>query len=369
MLGLAVGILAVEVALHVVGPKPGNHRSKRLLRNSAEKLYYHCYPSNPSGELRELPKVVGDDWEVIELRTPPAKLDLSRLSKTPWGVRYQRTSRGFRGSEIPIAAKPGVTRMGMVGDSFVFGEGVWQERTLPAQIQDLLGDEYDVLNLGLPGANFQADVQLATAAAGQLGCRRVVVVFVPNDVALSDELTRRQNDIHDLINIRAANLDEYERDAWYSGPSRILYCVGSYFAWRRITNDTIQWYLDSYKPEKNGDNLLQLAQLMQKLAELPDCKVALVLYPLMEGLDAGYPLAPVHEYVAKTAARAGLPVLDLAPAFANRPTDQLWVHPVDHHPNGRAHEIAAKAIVDWLEGKEMEGFLTVENADVKRMPE
>jgi hypothetical protein len=46
---------------------------------------------------------------------------------------------------------------------------------------------------------------------------------------------------------------------------------------------------------------------------------------------------------------AGLRVLDLAPTFAGRPTASLWVHPCDHHPNGGAHAIAARAIAAWLE--------------------
>jgi hypothetical protein len=50
-----------------------------------------------------------------------------------------------------------------------------------------------------------------------------------------------------------------------------------------------------------------------------------------------------------------LPVLDLAPHFAGRPTESLWVHTTDHHPNGIAHGMAARAIAHWL-GR-LEGFI------------
>jgi hypothetical protein len=53
----------------------------------------------------------------------------------------------------------------------------------------------------------------------------------------------------------------------------------------------------------------------------------------------------------------GLPVLDLAPAFAGQRTEDLWVHPCDHHPNGRAHAIAGRALADWLQ-RGVPGFLT-----------
>jgi hypothetical protein len=53
---------------------------------------------------------------------------------------------------------------------------------------------------------------------------------------------------------------------------------------------------------------------------------------------------------------AGIPVLDLAPAFAGMDTESLRVHPTDHHPNGKAHAIAARAIADWVM-EELPGFL------------
>jgi hypothetical protein len=53
---------------------------------------------------------------------------------------------------------------------------------------------------------------------------------------------------------------------------------------------------------------------------------------------------------------AGLEVIDLAPAFAGRRTESLWVHPSDHHPNGSAHALAARALVEGLRGS-ANGFL------------
>ena len=46
---------------------------------------------------------------------------------------------------------------------------------------------------------------------------------------------------------------------------------------------------------------------------------------------------------------------DLAPVFAGRDTASLWVHSVDHHPNGKAHGLAAGAIAEWL--RTIPGFL------------
>jgi hypothetical protein len=45
----------------------------------------------------------------------------------------------------------------------------------------------------------------------------------------------------------------------------------------------------------------------------------------------------------------GVPVLDLLPAFQGRKAKDLWVSPGDHHPNERAHAIAANEIGRFLE--------------------
>jgi hypothetical protein len=45
----------------------------------------------------------------------------------------------------------------------------------------------------------------------------------------------------------------------------------------------------------------------------------------------------------------GAPVLDLTAALAREPDHALWVHPADHHPDARAHELAAEAIAPFVE--------------------
>src|SRR5204862_1971065 len=117
---------------------------------------------------------------------------------------------------------------------------------------------------------------------------------------------------------------------------------------RDIKRQTVRWYLDSYEPAHNAANLERLARDLRALASVDGRQVAFVIYPLLEDLEADYPLAPIHARVGDLARAAGLPVLDLHAAFKGRRTASLWVHPIDHHPNGEAHAIAARAIVEWL---------------------
>lgn len=361
--GLFVGLVLVEGALRATGIGSGPIISKRrLVDDSKPSVAYHCYPTNPHSEFGPAPEIEGGNWRLETYTLDPQEIPLKRLHETPWCVRYDFSSRRLRDREYPLEPAEGVLRIAVVGDSFVFGEGVPNQQSLPRQIHDLLGAEFEVLNGGLVGADTIREYELAALLAGQAHCTRIVFVFIPNDVPLTDELIKRQNGINDLINFRSAGLVTYEADAWYSGRLRTVQLIGRRLFLRRIRQETIQWYVDSYDPRYNGENLAVLDQTLHALANLPDCRVAFVIYPLLEGLESGYPLSAIHERVAAMARRAGLPVLDLAEVFDGTSSRELWVHPVDHHPNGAAHAVAARAIVDWLHS-DVPGFLSTQTED------
>ena len=66
--------------------------------------------------------------------------------------------------------------------------------------------------------------------------------------------------------------------------------------------------------------------------------------PLFVGLEQGYPFAPVHEAIHRFCLVAGIQHYDLLADFRGRRSAELWVHPVDHHPNEIAHRLAAESL-------------------------
>ena len=41
-------------------------------------------------------------------------------------------------------------------------------------------------------------------------------------------------------------------------------------------------------------------------------------------------------------------MLDLQETLRSEPAEELWVHPTDHHPNERAHALAAERVAAFL---------------------
>ena len=163
LIGLLVGLFLCEIALRIAGVEPQIPISKRrLLDHRDPTVAFHCYSSNPNGELDPVPNATRGDWQLTTYAFEPVELPLEKLSETPWCVRYDFSSRRIRDREYAAHPPEGVLRIAGIGDSFVFGEGVPNDRTLCRQIHTLLGDNYEMLNAGSGGRKHAAGMRGAS---------------------------------------------------------------------------------------------------------------------------------------------------------------------------------------------------------------
>ena len=76
------------------------------------------------------------------------------------GVKVTINSFGFRGPEVEKDKNPETVRVLVMGDSVVFGQGVYEEFTLSAQLQNKLSNKmpetgWEVINAGVRGYNIK----------------------------------------------------------------------------------------------------------------------------------------------------------------------------------------------------------------------
>jgi hypothetical protein len=83
-------------------------------------------------------------------------------------------------------------------------------------------------------------------------------------------------------------------------------------------------------------------------AEERGVRIALAIFPELHKLDDSHPFASIHARVREVSVGLGIPTLDLLPIFLGEDARALWVHVSDHHPNARAHRMAARAIASFL---------------------
>ncbi len=102
------------------------------------------------------------------------------------GVEIKTNSNGFRDTDFSGEPKPGEFLIAVLGDSFVFGQGVPQTETMPVILQKILNKSskdprFRVWNLGVSGYNTEQEAYLLKSFALPRKPNWVVVGYNIND--------------------------------------------------------------------------------------------------------------------------------------------------------------------------------------------
>lgn len=345
--GVVAALVLLEILFRIAGVGSVPATKCFVYDPDDRSVEYHCYPSNPGGKFRPLPDLSRGRWQVIRLTSPYERPPLAALDELPWCVEYRREGLGVRGPAPSPRPSPGAIRFAGVGDSFALGEGVPYEETLFVRLAEHLGGGVEVLNGAESGLETKVEIEKLEWMVSRYGCNRGLIVLTLNDVAMTDALRAPTEGAFDLINLRTAQLGPGGTRPWWRRASRVAELVAGMVEVREISQRTVRGYLDAFDPAKNAAGLDELQRRFERLRRPGEVPTGLVIYPMMYELT-DYPLQACHDEVVRRARAAHLPVLDLAPAFAGQDARDLQVHPIDHHPNGRAHDIAARAIAEWL---------------------
>ena len=340
---------AVEGALRLSHYTPRRLRAAARLVDPRWRLLLDCYPSNPRG------------YFDIDLRRPESAERYGHLAplrfasvveRTPWAVESRYNALRFRDAEL--GPKPaGVRRVMVLGDSFTEGQGVKEPDTYPRVMEGLLNaadgggalrPRFEVRNCGRRGADFPLLLELFDEV---LRHEPDVVVYamVLNDADQSAEFHARQAYVNDLILDRGRPPEE-QPPAQGRFDSRLLAFVRDRLEARRTTRATTQWYLDMYgAPNREGWERTQGdLREMNRRARAQGAAFVIASWPLLVNLEGEDPFAAATQAVSRFCVSAGIPWHDLRPALRGQATSSLWVHPVDMHPNERAHRLAAESL-------------------------
>jgi len=271
------------------------------------------------------------------------------------GIDYKINSHGMRGPEISRQKPPETLRILGLGDSFMFGQGVHDKDTFLRRLERRLNEDdaipqtVECLNTGVQGYNTRDQVVYFEHLWLKYEPDLVVIAFYLNDaysdytflnhgqaLSIYDEAEGiyRYSYLADFIHHRwvawqqGRKVRDYYHQAFFADAARFLEQPGEM---------QVDW-------PACRDALSRAVQLAAE-RELPIC---LVIFPEFYGMQGEYPFVEIHELVASTAQRLGLPVLDLLSIYRGHADSELWVHPSDHHPNEIAHEMAADAIEEFL---------------------
>jgi lysophospholipase L1-like esterase len=332
---LVLTYLTAELMLGVV---PWSHFRVRT-PDGPPSVGLDCYPTNPRNyfdlDLRDL--VVRKRFEALGLPGVDAL-----VSQAPHCVELRYNSLGLR-DRTPAPRRPNVRRVIVVGDPFAEGQGVKEEDVYPRLLEEELNargaERWEVLNFGRSGADFP---ELEDSFEQLLSFDPDVVVYgmMLNDCELSASFRAQ----HPLLSERLRGVGRADAPASLQPFGlRTVSFVPQQWEMFRVNWGTAPWYRELYgEPNLEGwrRTQAQIQRMQRRLLERGG-RFLVALWPVLNSLAGGYPLRRVHETVGEFCQQAGIAWLDLLPVLEGHSSVALWVHPVDTHPNERAHRLVA----------------------------
>ena len=316
--GVCVALAATEVVLRVSGVgvyKPRVHAYNFLLRK-------------------------GDRYWVFNPEHPPTHTwDGDPYGRLPAGAKMTYTigSAGLRG-EPPAPGRPSVL---VVGDSFTFGEGVQLEETFTARLERAFAVRPNVpafVNAGVPGYGTVEEAARLPSLLDRYEPKAVLLVAIPNDAIPLQEAAGAT----DLVNAQ-------ENDA--PPPLRVVELARHVLGRAAADQSVEEWYASYYFGERASrwEDAKKALQSMAAACRERKIPFGVAMFPLLYRLR-DRPFARIHGAYEAACAEMGVPFIDLTPALAVESDRALWVHPTDHHPDARAHELAAEALKPFVDG-------------------
>jgi hypothetical protein len=269
------------------------------------------------------------------------------LTNRAWFIRHvQENSDGYRDAEFARAKRPGTVRVACVGDSFTMGWGVRDPadafpQRVGAALEAASPGRFDVRNYGVPGFTTGHELQLVEKLAGEGDIDRVILGYCLNDP-------------DDLLPPERWFLREKAPRLTWIRPTRSFVADFLWFRSRLADDPHVKGYFDwvkeAYDDPKVFGAQCDRFRIIADTCARAGMRLDVVVFPMFSMWGEPYPLASCHDRVALAWRRLGVEALDLREAYAGLPGSELVVNRFDAHPNARAHEIAARTILDRLFG-------------------
>lgn len=230
-----------------------------------------------------------------------------------------------------------------LGDSFAFGTGVKYDDLFLVRLEDMLarsGRNLRIKNCAVPGANIGFIFETCLKETRSHAYPLVIYGFVLNDLGVPDK-----------DKIIGTDFIDQNNGGYTYNPWRKRFAIINFICTRiektRLNNVTIKAYLKAFEPENATKKLKHFKGLADHIKE-GGGHFLVVIFPLLYDFS-DYPFAKCHEVISEFCAKNQIQVLDLLPAFSKHEAKDLWVNPTDHHPNEKAHQIAAEELFRVLE--------------------
>lgn len=253
-----------------------------------------------------------------------------------------QNSLGYRDAEPQPAEVTGLTRIAIVGDSFAVGHGINDiGQTFGQLLERDLGGTADVMIVAASGLD--SDVEVSRLDSYPIRPDIVVLSYYLNDIDYLMTGTELDPDAN-FDFIQDENLHWFVLN--YFVPNYIYYNLMQFTSpvrARSFIADLIDAHLNDELWTRHVGSLDSMVQWAQG----HDARLIVLLWPHLAAIEQS---RPATERVRAFFESAGVQVIDMADLLAGRNTAELIVNRFDTHPGVLAHQIAAAALLEAIQG-------------------
>ena len=254
-------------------------------------------------------------------------------------ISLNTNSLGFRDLEFSLEKPASEFRVLTLGDSFTYGQGVQLEDTWVQVLEGMLaehrGKPVEVMNGGFATGGHYPPLYVDWLRTDGLAFSPdlVIVGFCLNDMSMKVPL---------LGYLKPTPTP------WWGGHSMLLNWIQLEIEQRKekaVKRD----YADvvAEDPEWWEQSQAALIEMRALLAER-EISLVVAVFPMMSQLGDEYPYLRLHEMVRAFCADNDIFCTDSLPRFRGMDEEDLWVHPVDQHPNHVGQRIIAEDLHEFL---------------------
>src|SRR3989344_8823216 len=259
-----------------------------------------------------------------------------------WAQRHVVYNNFFKRDRDFKAEKPaGIIRVGMLGDSITFGQGI---KNPDNRFSDILQNNFrgsginaEVYNLGVPGLDSHEEIQLYRELSF-FNFDFIVWQYYLNDIQPEDK-----GDPAKIIS----------RDTYTSGLIRELSKNSTFFDflyWRFSSKYSTTFhqldthYLSMYRDGSILKNHEEELSVFIKELKNQNKKIVVVIFPLIKLLGPNYPANDIHSKLQSYFKSQDVPIIDLLDELKGSNWKDLVASKFDTHPNEKVHMLAAEKL-------------------------
>ena len=252
-------------------------------------------------------------------------------AKTDYTVAYLFDQHGARWLEAALR-EPHGRAVVVLGDSFTYGSGLHYADTWVRQLElrlDAGGDPTTLYDFAESGADSRRCLEIYQALDPSPSHDEVLYGLHLNDVVSfgTSEVIRNQ--------MLGTPLDRYSRLVEFV-LHRLNASIGRRLKLAYLTSPHV---FERRRFQKNFPAIVKLA----RAAADRGARLRVALLPVLIDLDhEGF--RPVYDELSRRLAAEGIPVLDVTDSVLGRRESDLWILPVDQHPN----EVASRLFAERL---------------------